>query len=556
MRKFLILLLCITLVLTGCGRQDGGVPETSDPPSAQEVKSETQLAMEAILSQYDGIEESAEEQALLAEKIQLSAEGLQAVEDWLAANIPAYPYGDLAQLETAYERYLALEHREDFADYGTVSALPISAEEMEEYVRANNDAFLAVPSIANSVFRPLEDEYFSWVCEVVADTVNQELSETDFGVQLASINWNLANLKILQGSTVANASYRRGALMQVRPSGADGMVTITGDEMAAHKTVTHEVEHLLQNMAEPMQEELGISQNFGFAYQWEDLEINSLYWTWFIEASAERLAAAFYGSEPSTYKSMIGYLDSLTMPALLRDKQPLDVPRLSQQPYLETVFSFFDCQSEEEQWELLKLLYAIELIQVSPDDFWEDYAAGRGLDVEAKSEDDLAVLRKSLKPPVCLTLSRYFYRDLSRLLAEEGMTLRELFYLMSMWEFDLSGHILYDDETRLADTEEFLSGYTALQECFFDALAASSGRTAEELREAFTAYLCRCEVPRKSLLHGDEAWTKGVPISAVSPEGNAFLDGFYETVSQNKTVPVYAAAEILLHHQEINCNLG
>ena len=44
-----------------------------------------------------------------------------------------------------------------------------------------------------------------------------------------------------------------------------------------------------------------------------------------------------------------------------------------------------------------------------------------------------------------------------------------------------------------------------------------------------------------------EVWTKGVSIPAVSPEGNAFLDGFYETVSQNKTVSVYAAAEILLN---------
>ena len=539
----------LALVLLSVSTACSGTPaaETVTSPPVQEVKSEAQLAMEAILSRYDGTEERSEEQALLAEKIRLSAEGLQRVEEYLAASIPTYPYGELAQLEVAYKRYLALELPEGVTNFSVVSALPITDTELMEYVRANNDAFLAVPSIANSVFRPLDEEYFSWVCQVVTDTVNQELSGMDFGVQLASIDWNLANLKILQGSTFANASYQKGALMQVRPSGADGMVGITGDEMAAHKTVTHEVEHLLQNMAEPMQEELGISQNYGFTYQWEDLEINSLYWTWFIEASAERLAAAFYGSEPSTYKSMIGYLDSLTMPALLRGKRPIEVPRLSQQPHLETVFVFFDCQSEEEQWELLNLLYAVELIQVSPDDFWEDYAAARGLDVEAKSEDDLAVLRKSLKPPVCLTLSRYFYRDLSRLLAEEGMTLRELFYLMSMWEFDLSGHILYDDEMRLTDTEEFLSGYTALQDCFFDALAASSGRTAEELREAFTAYLCRCEVPRKNLLHGDEAWTKGVSISAVSPEGNAFLDGFYETVSQNKTVPVYAAAEILLN---------
>ena len=285
-------------------------------------------------------------------------------------------------------------------------------------------------------------------------------------------------------------------------------------------------------------------------YMWEDLTVNSLYNTWFVEASAERLAAAFYGTDPTTYKTMIGYLDSLTMPTLLRGKRPLEVPRLSQQPYLETVFSFFDCQSEDEQWELLNLLYAVELIQVSPDDFWEDYAAAYGLDIAAKSEDDLAVLRKSLKPPVCLTLSRYFYRDLSRLLAEESITLRELFYLMSMWEFDLSGHILYDDEGRLADTAQFLCTYTDLQNVFFEALAASSGLTAQVLRETFTAYMCRCEVPRRSILKGDEAWRQGIYISAVTQEGNNFLDTFYETVSQNKTVPVYLAAEFLLKYEE------
>lgn len=225
---------------------------------------------------------------------------------------------------------------------------------------------------------------------------------------------------------------------------------------------------------------------------------------------------------------MIGYLDSLTMPALLRGKQPTEVPRLSQQPYLE----------------------AVELIQVSPDDFWEDYATAYGLDAEAKSDEDLAALRKSLKSPVCLTLSRYFYRYLSRLLAKEGMSLGELFYIMSIWEFDLSGHILYDDETRLEDTKDFLTAYTGLQWCFFEALSPSADLTPEALQEIFTTYLCRCQVPRKSMLQGNEVWTKGVPIAVVSAEGKEFLDRFYETVSQNKTVPVHTATEILLGNQE------
>ena len=164
------------------------------------------------------------------------------VKKYLTTLIPVYPYEEIIQLETAYARYLALEHPEDSKSYRMVSALPISSDAMLEHVKANNDAYLAVRSIENSVFRPLEDDYLAWVCEVVADTVNRELTEQDFGDRLTSVDWNLKNLKILTGRTVANASYLSGSLMQVRPSGTDAMVTITGDEMAAHKTITHEVE--------------------------------------------------------------------------------------------------------------------------------------------------------------------------------------------------------------------------------------------------------------------------------------------------------------------------
>lgn len=547
MRRLAALAVSLAAALSLCACGPTRQALSSPPPATtQQAPSETQLAMEALLGRYEGTEETAAEAQLLATPVSLPAEELEAVLLHLSALFPEYPFGALTGLEEAYGRYLALAPPQVPEAGGAALSLPVDGGELLAHVKANNDAFLATPSIENSLFRPLDEDYLAWVCQVVAHTLNAELARQDLEGQLPSIRWNLANLKILSGRTFANASYTTGALMQVRPSGADGMVGITGEEMAAHMTVSHEVEHLLQNMAAPAQEALGLSQNYGFCYQWEDLAVNSLYCTWFAEASAERLSAALYNTDPTTYKSMIGYLDSLTLPTLLRGAQPLEVPRLSQQPRLEAVFERFDCQSQAEQQELLRLLYAVELIQVTPDDFWAVYARTYGLDENVQGDEDLIALRRAVKGPVCLTMSKYFYRDLARLLSEEEMALRQVFYLMSMWEFDLSGHLLYDDETRLADTRDFLTAYPEMQSRFLEALAPSAGVTAEELQQAFTAYLCRLPVPRRSLLHGNESWTGGSAIPALSDQAGAFLNSYYETVSQSKTAPVREAARILL----------
>ena len=95
----------LALVLLSVSTACGGTPaaETVTSPPVQEVKSEAQLAMEAILSRYDGIEESSEEQALLVEKIRLSAEGLQRVEEFF--NISLFNYSENEGLDIAYIDY-------------------------------------------------------------------------------------------------------------------------------------------------------------------------------------------------------------------------------------------------------------------------------------------------------------------------------------------------------------------------------------------------------------------------------------------------------------------
>lgn len=541
-----LLTLALLFGMTACGGESA--PSVPEPiPQPEETKSECQLALESFLAKCGGTEETAEETALLESAVTLPADSAAALLDALAATEVVYPYADITNLRDSYDRYLAMAAAlpwQDGTDYGGISRLPLKGGELLKLVKANNEMLLAESGIANATRSPLDDEYLSWICDVLTDVFNRELTEWDFSTQLDSIDWTIANLTVIRDTaTFNNAAVQRGAIMKVNQTLTDSMSGITGSELAPTMTITHEGEHLLQSMSLPAQEALGLSQGFGFCYSWDDLPVNALYTSWFVEASAERLAANFCDTEPATYASMLSYLDSLTVLAALTGTEPIAVPRLSQQGTLEAVFDLFGRETEEEKLEFLNVLYAIQVVQQGPDDFWEACTAQTGLSRE--DEDALIEVQRNLKTAACLTMSRIFYENLVRLLTENSLTLRELFYLACSWEFDLNRHLGYEDETRLSTTGVFLERYPAMQQMFFNALAENLDVDGESLCELYSAVHCRARVPKTSMLHGDEIWD-AEDIAAFSRAVNNFWDGYYQGVSQQKTVPVSAAAEILL----------
>lgn len=196
-----LLAVTLLLTLTACGGKKTTTvtpaePVEEVPPSAAE------LAVEAFLSQYEGTEETAEETALLDTSVTLTAESAEALAEALATVDVTYPYADITNLQDSYDRYLVMAAElpwQDSADYGGLSRLPLKDGELLAIVKANNEEFLAVRSIENSLYRPLDDEYLAWVCQVLTDTLNRELTERDFGAQRDSIDWTIANLKILRG---------------------------------------------------------------------------------------------------------------------------------------------------------------------------------------------------------------------------------------------------------------------------------------------------------------------------------------------------------------------
>lgn len=535
-----ILTMFVMLCLTACG---GQAQHTSAPPPAVETLSPAELAIAADLEAYSAKEETEADRILLDTSVSLTAESLADMEKAAAELDIDYPYGEISQLKTAYAAYRALPSLEEGLISGVLEDL--DPQTLYERVKAANDGHESNwLEDGGHVYIPLDDEYLQWACEVICDTLDQELSGWNFEEQMFSIDYNIAHLKIFKNSAgYSNAAVSDDGIMTIQPVFTESMTTIVNNENAPSVTLAHETEHLLQKHANPRMEALGADRAFGFCYHLPELTVNSLFYTWMIEAAAEKLAARLYNCPPQTYLAKIGYLDSLTIPTLLAGADPQAVPRLTQQPSLDVVFDLFGCENESERMELLNCLYAIEVIQTEPEDFFAEFTRQTGREV---TEDELVTVKRGLKAPACLTMSKLFYRALARRLTEQALSLREVFYLMSVWEFDLSSHLAYDDETRLATTGSFLTSYVELQRCFFEALSAGTGRPAAELQALFGAYLCRCEIPTKSLLYGNEAWTEGPEIPGVSAAGNAFLDEYYRTVSQSRTVPVYRAAEILL----------
>lgn len=542
MKRILATMVALTTLvsLTACG---GKTQSTPTPPPVVEEPSRAELAVEADLESYSAREETAADAALLDTSVSLTAEGLPAIEEAVAALAVDYPYQEIAQLETAYAAYRALPAWEDAPSSGVLDGL--DAQTLYDRVKvAIEDHETDWLEDGGRLYVPLDDEYLRWVCEVLCDTLDQELAGWDFGAQLPSIDYNIANLRIFKNSVgYSNAAVADDGVLMVQPTTTEGMVTISSNEDAPAITVAHETEHLLQKQSNPRMEAQGVDRSYGFCRRMPELPVNSMFFTWMVEGAAEKLAVRLYDCEPTIYFSKISYLDSLTVPTLLTGADPQAVPRLTQQPSLDAVFQLLGCETEADQMELLRCLYAIEVIQTQPEDFFAEFQRQTGREIT--EEDGLVEVQRALKAPACLTMSKLFYRELAQCLTERELTLREVFYLMSMWEFDLNNHLGYDDETRLDTTAPFMAAYTELQMDFFDELAAGTDRSAEELRELFASCLCRCEVPKISLFHGNEAWTKGPELRVISAESNDFLNEYYRTVSQKKTIPVYRAAELL-----------
>lgn len=192
-----------------------------------------------------------------------------------------------------------------------------------------------------------------------------------------------------------------------------------------------------------------------------------------------------YGANtPLVYKNMVGYLNTLNLITLLRPEyssDSIEISQLSVDP--ESVYELFGADTPEERVEIANMLFSICYIQNDREDFEAAYEEKYG-----SIDDQQATVKRVMKQSVIKTMTKLFYENLAERIANSEVTLEDAFYLINVFEAALNLHLIYDDESRYDLNEDPVTFYLAVQNQFFEAVAADSTLTFEALVNAFNQY--------------------------------------------------------------------
>lgn len=521
--------------------------ETPELTVMQTGENGVRAEVEKLLENYKTAELSADTGKLLSKEVRFTGENLHVMQNEVERTEVSYAYEDLMNVAAAYERYQSLPVYGGKV-YPVFENGCVSEEILYEKVVENNKEFFAGTD-GYELVTELEDEYIRQACNVICQTINKALENPDYNISredCSTLLWNLCIVKDCAGTT--NAHIDKDGKMVLMPTNMETMKGIAMDDQAAGEIISHETFHLMQRASKDRAEALGMDSIYGFSYEFPKgtLKVNSLDNTWIVEGMAEILASEFWEMEPITYQSKISYLNTLEyVHALGNYYKAGEMKSLILQKSIERVFEAFNCQTLEEQMELLKVLYTVNVIQEEPEDFMEAFKETLGHEY---SEEELVMLKLQLKNSVCQYFTKIFYSNLAAQLLNNTSSVEDIFELISTYESDMNLHLDYTDETRQEVFSGFFETYVCLQNKFFDQIADCIGVSSDEIRMAYDQFNGKMEIQMKSTLFISDSPERTfdlIEIPWVTKEFERLVNEKHEETSIKKTISIQEYLNIL-----------
>lgn len=418
-------------------------------------------------------------------ELALSRSGLETFEKYLSEYAVQYDFDEQYGIEEALKKYgnRAAEpigkHAHDIRVNGK-----LDADHLYQLVKENNKKFFEESSSSN-FYKEYSDNQLKEICRQMCEAL-EEISKKDPTVDLDTVCCYLYNIAIIAktgsldfgGFTMNNRFYLNYNMME---SGGFAMDT---DDIEK-TTFYHEMMHAFQFACDDLKK--GNEDRVGICYRDNDQKREPLFYNWLIEGSAEMNMSQYLGVRYSTYKNKISYVESVNFISNVGSgDERIRTEKLCFQRDANKLFEQLEVTEENEKKEIIKMMYSIELLQDSEDDFEDWYQKQYGVDFKSHEEERVK-LRLLLKEDALLSMTKLFYRNLARRIHTGKASLQDAYYLMRLWESDLNRHI-GDIIGYRVFFKEFYDNYLAIQNTFFALLCEENALDKTEVRKDFERY--------------------------------------------------------------------
>ena len=134
------------------------------------------------------------------------------------------------------------------------------------------------------------------------------------------------------------------------------------------------------------------------------------------------------------------------------------------------------------------MMYSIEILQESDAEFYDWYENEYNVDLSDESSGEPTKLCLTVKEDAILTMTKMFYKNLAFQVNSGDVTLQDCYYLMRLWEADISRHFTNNTVGYMMFFHEFYDNYLELQNSFFKMIADENDMDFEKLQSDFSEY--------------------------------------------------------------------
>lgn len=389
-----------------------------------------------------------------------------------------YPYSEFYNISGALNEYNKLNKSMSTGENAFGDG-KITAEKLYSVVLKNNANYNF-----NSKFI-MDNSKILEICKIVVDVVNSNIDQLNSNEKIILLE-KLSNLKIKKFYEFGYGLY----------DPANAILGVAVDNISSSselkKIVEHETFHLIQAGTPKEMENSNIVMRFGPVVEFKNLDVNSLYWNWYFEGSAEDFALSLNeGMESQNYKTYVRTMDAIKLAHILDSDVKLDdFSKLSLHYDLDKVFEYFGCKNSKDEEEVIKLMFSFDIILGSNrnNSVYNFYK----LCEKNYSGFDRLDFQTELKSSVASTLTKKFYVNLANEVKNKKLTVGEIFSYISIFETEMSRLCAYS--TAKEEHSEFFDIYINIQTNFFNYISKELNVNTTDVQEAYNAFNKNCEL--------------------------------------------------------------